>query len=169
MNVALPALQLRQKECVSVVCAEWWWSGRVANHEEWNAWESLVYTFISILIVASPAVRSLPTATWISVSRVWSRDQRGGEVRCAVSWYVVNHVGRHGSCFAETGWSEQKLETQRETGSGDAALLRRAVHKLGCQPRETGSTQEWWSLSCQQTPARSSRRGADAAKCFWQG
>ena len=68
-----------------------------------------------------------------------------------MSWYVVNHVGRHGSCFAETGWSEQKLETQRETGSGDAALLRRAVHKLGCQPRETGSTQEWWSLSCQQT------------------
>lgn len=36
----------------------------------------------------------------------------------------VNHVGRHGSCFAETGWSEQKVRNTREAGSGDAALLR---------------------------------------------
>ena len=56
--------------------------------------------------------------------------QRGGEVRRAVSCYIVNHVGRRGSCFAETGWSEQKLETQREIGSRDVALLRRAVHSL---------------------------------------
>ena len=56
--------------------------------------------------------------------------QRRGEVRCAVSCYVMIHVGRHGSCFAETGWSEQKLETQRDR-------FKR------CGLAEKGCTQAW--------------------------
>ena len=115
--------------CVCVVCVEWWGFGRVGNHEEWKCLrisDLHFYYYFGHGITSSEVFTNCHLD--FSVTCLIKRPRE--EVRCAVSCYVVNHVGRHGSCFAETGQSEQKLETQRER-----------VKRCGLA--EKGCTQAW--------------------------